>query len=102
MLGVGWQHFVGRVAGRAVGMVVGRGEKATDFCGFLGCLGVADVSGGVGLVNPNRRGVVLVEVAVVWGMGWQEWRAVGSRRVIVIGNVRFIRYGCYVAYWGPL
>ncbi len=66
MLGLILRHIGGRVAERAVGILVRRGEKTTDFRGCLGCLGVADVSGGVGLVNPKRRGVVLVEVAVEW------------------------------------
>ncbi len=85
-----------------VGMVVRRGEKATDFLGFLGWVGCDDVGGRVGLVNSKRRGVVLVEDAVVWGMGCREWCVVGLRRAIIIGNVRFICYGCYVAYRGPL
>ncbi len=46
-------------------MVARKGEKATDFLGFLGCVGVDDIDGRVGLVKPKRRGVVLVEVTVV-------------------------------------
>ncbi len=72
MLEVGWRHFVGCVAERVVGMVVRRGEKATDFRGFLGCVGVDDIGGRVGLVKPKRRGVVLAEVAVVWERGYRE------------------------------
>ncbi len=45
---------------------VRRGEKAMDFHGFLGCVGVDDIGGRVGLVKPKSRGVVLVEVAVEW------------------------------------
>ncbi len=69
MLEVGWWHVGGRVAKRVVGMVVRRGKKATDFHGFLGCVGVDDIGGRVGLVKPRRRGVVLVEVALEWERG---------------------------------
>ena len=64
MLEVVWQHMVGRFAGRVMGMVVRRGEKTTDFRGFVGCVGVGGIGGRVGLVKPKRRGVELVEVAV--------------------------------------
>ncbi len=47
-------------------MVVRRGEKTTDFFDFLGCMGVDDIGGRVGLVKPRRRGVGLAEVAVGW------------------------------------
>ncbi len=68
----GWRHFIGRVAKRAVGMVVRRGEKTTDFRNFLGCVGVDDIGERVGLVKPKRRGVVLAEVAVEWERGCRE------------------------------
>ncbi len=69
---MGWRPFIGRVAKCAAGMVVRRGEKTTDFHGFLGCVGVDDGGGRVGLVKPKRVGVVLVEVAVVWERGCRE------------------------------
>ncbi len=65
MLEVDWRHFGDRAAKCAAGMVARKGEKATDFRGFLGCVGVDDIGGRVGLVKPKRRGVVLVEVTVV-------------------------------------
>ncbi len=72
MLEVGWQHIGGCVAEHVVGMVVRRSEKATDFRILLGCTGVDDIGGRVGLVKPKRRGVVLAEVAVVWERGCRE------------------------------
>ncbi len=65
-------HLVGRVVGRVVGMVVKRGEKATDFRGFLWCVVEDDIGLGVGLVKPKRRGIVLVEVAVESGKCCRE------------------------------
>ncbi len=62
----GWWHLAGCVDCYAAGMVARRGEKATDFCGLAGCVGCDDDGGRVGLVKPRRRGVVLVEVAVMW------------------------------------
>ena len=72
MLEESWRQVVGSVAGCVVGMVVRRGEKATDFCGFWGCVGVDDIGGRVGLVKPKRRGVVLAEVAVELERGCRE------------------------------
>ncbi len=63
---------MGRVDCRVAGMVARRGEKATDFHGFVGREGCDDDGGRVGLVKPKRRGVVLVEVAVVWERGCRE------------------------------
>ncbi len=65
-------HLVGRVVGRVVGMVVRRGEKATDFRGFLGCVVGDGIGLGVGLVKPKRRGVVLAAVAVESGKCCRE------------------------------
>ncbi len=56
----------------AAGMVARRGEKATDFRGFLGNVIFDEISWGVGLVKPKRHGVVLVEVAVVLKRGCRE------------------------------
>ncbi len=53
-------------------MVVRRGEKTTDFRVCLGCVGVGDDCGRVGLVNPKRRGVVLIEGTVMWERGCRE------------------------------
>ncbi len=53
-------------------MVVRRGKKTTVFRDFLGCVGVDDIGGRVGLVKPKSRGVVLVEVAVEWERGFVE------------------------------
>ncbi len=72
MLEVGWRHLVGHVVRRVVGMVVKRGEKATNFCGFVGRVGCDDGGGMVGLVKPRRKGVVLIEVAVLWERGCRE------------------------------
>ncbi len=47
------------------GMVARRGEKATDFCGFVGRVGHDDGGGRVGLVKPRRRGVELIEDTVM-------------------------------------
>ncbi len=69
---MGWQPFIGRVAKCAAGMVARKGEKATDFRGFLVFVGVDDIGGSVGLVKPKRRGVVLVAVAVESGKCCRE------------------------------
>ncbi len=46
---------------RGVGIVARIGEKATDFCGFVGWVGCDDGGRSVGLVKPRRRGVVLID-----------------------------------------
>ncbi len=63
---------MGRVDCCAVGMVARRGEKATDFHGFVGHEGRDDDGGRVGLVNPRRRGVILIEVTVTSERGCRE------------------------------
>ncbi len=57
---------------RAAGMVARRGEKATDFCGFVVREGRADGGGRIGLVKPRRCGVILIEVTVMWERGCRE------------------------------
>ncbi len=49
-----------------------RGEKTTDFFGFVGCMGVDDIGGRAGLVKPRRRGVGMAEIAVEWERGCRE------------------------------